>query len=367
MEEEKKKQRYMTTAMARHLELVEKYYEVDRENRIIFLRLHYEKATDILDLDIGDKNRPSFKTSTMARVVDIIGTFPEGFKVDVQFQIDDYQGYDPKILVEAFNDEFEFNHFCSNSDNRVRWLKAALLVMTAVVIIFVQSILSEHGLLGEGILNQAYSLVLETVATLFVWEAATVLFLTLSGHRVMGAKILARVSHLTYLSSDGKEVAKEDKLTMISNWVDTGKVFKVGGVMLIFFASATLVTGVSKAIADGYTYVQNPASPGDTAIRWIGLVVSLTVSVLVFLSGLGYYADKGKLRKAAHIFAFTSVTLFFFETIALIILFFTGTDITFGMFARNAVGLIVRFGFIIGYGLVAQSRLMRGGRKRESK
>ena len=38
----------------RQIELFEKYYNIDKENKIIGITMHYEKASDILNINLGN-------------------------------------------------------------------------------------------------------------------------------------------------------------------------------------------------------------------------------------------------------------------------------------------------------------------------
>ena len=52
----------------RQLDLLEKYFVVDRENKIIEMQFKYDKASDVLDDEISCINKPLFKTEVLSTI-----------------------------------------------------------------------------------------------------------------------------------------------------------------------------------------------------------------------------------------------------------------------------------------------------------
>ena len=52
----------------RQIELLEKYYNIDNENKIISIDLHYQKVSDILLTNEGNINYPLFKNEIIETV-----------------------------------------------------------------------------------------------------------------------------------------------------------------------------------------------------------------------------------------------------------------------------------------------------------
>lgn len=335
--------------------MVEKYYKVDREKRLIYLQLHYDKVEEILESDIGDRSRPSFKTELMSRIVEIINSFPFGYKANIEFKIKDYQGYDPDKILEAFNDEFELNHYMANKDGRGRSLNAAVLVFAAVIFVFLQAYLKANGYLGEGVEETAYALILTTLATLFIWEAGTVLFLRHSDYHNLSVKIFTRVNSLAMLNSDGKVVAEESKLSMVQDWVNTGRLYSVGNAMLSFFSAGLLVIGITN-IFDGIKAWANYSSVLEIVTGTSLYSFFFVVCILASFAGFAYYLDRGKLRKTCGFFA---VLFCLFMLAELAVLIYEGIiegGVTVSQVLSCLFSMVFDGGYCVGYFILHQCR-----------
>ena len=53
--------------LERELELYRKYYEVDEENRIVHIVLHYETADELLEKDVSTFEKPQVKHEILTK------------------------------------------------------------------------------------------------------------------------------------------------------------------------------------------------------------------------------------------------------------------------------------------------------------
>lgn len=65
----------------RQLLLLKKYYQVDEENKIISINVHYDKASDFLNTSIGNNNNPIIRDEALENVNSIIQSIPVVYKV----------------------------------------------------------------------------------------------------------------------------------------------------------------------------------------------------------------------------------------------------------------------------------------------
>ena len=75
--------------ITRRHELMKKRFDVDEENKIVKLDLHYESVDEVLDEHL-DTKVASFNREKFAAIQDIVSDFPLEYKVDVGIKIDDY-------------------------------------------------------------------------------------------------------------------------------------------------------------------------------------------------------------------------------------------------------------------------------------
>ena len=96
---------------SRQLELIEKYYYLDREKKLIDVDLNYDSVDDILDKAIGNPMNPQFSKDVLQTIDYIIADIPTGYKVNVNFVLKDYKNYDPKVLMDTFNNTLELRRY----------------------------------------------------------------------------------------------------------------------------------------------------------------------------------------------------------------------------------------------------------------
>ena len=73
----------------RRLELMKKRFDVDEENKIVKLDLHYDHIDELLDTNVY-ANVPSFDREKFGKIKEFITDFPIEYKVDVNMYVDDY-------------------------------------------------------------------------------------------------------------------------------------------------------------------------------------------------------------------------------------------------------------------------------------
>ena len=89
--------------LERELELYRKYYEVDEENRIVHIVLHYETADELLEKDVSTFEKPQVKHEILERMSDLVRNIPETYRCDISLEIKDYQGYSSEKRNNSIN------------------------------------------------------------------------------------------------------------------------------------------------------------------------------------------------------------------------------------------------------------------------
>ena len=105
MKIDKNKKYYEDT---KELELLNKYYNVDTKNKNVTMLLHYDKASDLIDNRVISKDNYLFDYDELTSINNRIKRIPFIYSVDIDIQIDDYEDYDPKKMVDGF---------CQNTKN----------------------------------------------------------------------------------------------------------------------------------------------------------------------------------------------------------------------------------------------------------
>ena len=69
---------------SRQKELINKYYEVDEENKLVEISFYYTSASELFTLKEGTKI-PRFAKEELEKINEIIKTIPLEYKIDISY------------------------------------------------------------------------------------------------------------------------------------------------------------------------------------------------------------------------------------------------------------------------------------------
>ena len=146
-----KKSKALNLTSERRIELLGHYFQIDQEKRLVYVKLRYEKASDVLEDSFGEEGCGMFKNSVLESIAQIYGNIPVEYRAEIELYVGDYEGYDPKEILTRFNEALELNNYQSQRDKKRRWLRASLLVLAGVAILALMGIgVSQHWFGAEG-------------------------------------------------------------------------------------------------------------------------------------------------------------------------------------------------------------------------
>ncbi len=281
----------------RQLELIKKYYDVDIDNKIINITLHYDKASDILDVTASSKKSPLFLHEPLEKINDLISNAPFGYKLAINFEIDDYEGYDPKNIISSFNDTLELSQYAARKHRQFKQLLSATLVLIGVLLLFFMVVSKNLMWFGNGIKAEIINEVINITAWVFVWEAVTLLFLEHSEEVKFALKIRRGVFQIAmYKTGEEQPRAKEKALDVFGKWENEGN-FKIAGKYFLLISSMALIF---MAFYNVFTFASNLKYMETNKI---GLFIFITMSTAITsicagIGGLAIYVGKKKNRFA---------------------------------------------------------------------
>lgn len=228
----------------RQLILLKKYYEVDETNKVVVVKLHYEKASDILNVSISKKNNPVFNDGVLENINNIIQSIPLAYKVRIEFDIIDYEEYNPNVLIESFNDTLEMNQYISRRYRQRKEFISSILVLIGIIILCFMVISKSKEWFGTGIRAEVLLETINIVAWVFVWEAASMLFLEKSPQKILALRIKTRVSEIVMLNNSGQIIANESSENVFGQWDNEGKAKRFSKLATLISSMALLFTSI---------------------------------------------------------------------------------------------------------------------------
>ena len=275
------------------IELLEKYYVVDNDKKIINIDLHYPKSSDILLNNEGNINCPLFKNEILETVNNSIERTPKDYKVNIIFDIEDYENYKPKQIIESFNDTLELGQYSARRGKQLKNLIASILILVGIILLFFMIIGKNNNWFEEGIKSDIISEVIDIAAWVFIWEAVTMIFLEQPEQNKFALKIRRKVVQITMLKKGNNEpLYLENTNSIFNNWEGESKIKSVGRNCLLISSSAYLFLALFDIYSLCKYLLANDLTIFTIATLIIFTIISSGVSILAGLGGLFKYIGK---------------------------------------------------------------------------
>lgn len=342
----KKEKQELTPRIRRQIEIISKYYDIDYENRIITLELHYESVDELFESDFVGKGIPSFKEDILKRISGILESFPEEFTANLKLSIDDYKGMDPKKITESLKDSLELFNYHVHHEKSYRWVEAVILALISVAILFVRKFALDNKIIDDSVLLTE---MLDITAWVFLWQGVTVLFLGQDTLNDINFKLISKLNTVSLLDKNKNIVNSINRAEIEKDWVQISKKEKVSRKMLIIAGAVSLATGITNISGIlQYAFVPELYS---TPILIITLVVAILGVLIAIFGGIGaisLFREKGPFKKAvpatAFIYLVVDVAL-----VSVMVLSMVVSNISIKEIIAAIVALIISFGASILY------------------
>lgn len=284
----------------RRLELLEKHFKVDRDQKIIHLTFHYENASALLDTSIGNPENPFIQEEILEKISSLVSDLPPNYFAEISISIDDYEGYESKKLLSALNDSLELSHYRFEKQEKTKWLSSTLMVLVGIIVLLFMFIGNEGNWFGKGQIADLIVEVLDIVGCVFIWEAVCVIFLSPNELRIMTRRIQIRTKKISFADREGKVLAVEEQESFCLTPDRQKASFHVWQKMLLFSSGALL--GFSSALILRLIATLTSIPPeivGADRVQYIFWWIFLSGSITALcggagLLGLSYYNSKKK-------------------------------------------------------------------------
>ena len=289
-----KKEKKIDIRFSHQLDLLEKYFEVDRENKIIEIKFKYDKPTDALDEEISSTKKPLFKKEVLETISEYLNMLPTGYKANIDILFDDMEGYNPEEITESLNDYLELNSYQIFRESKKKWLIASLLIFFGIMILVLKINLGMLSLLSD-YAKSIFEEVVDIAAWVFIWEAVTVLFLSPSDLLIYGIGLLKKINVIKLGTENNYHTQTKEEI--IEKWQYDSKTSKVCRVLWLASSVFLMALATSDLISTLILYM----GIGLSGIFFVTLVAN-SLTFLLGLSGLLSYVGKNKLNLIMKIF-----------------------------------------------------------------
>ena len=354
MSNKKMKDKFIVNA--REIELLNKYYEVDNENRIVTMPLHYDKASDLVNGKIISKDNYLFDYEELTSINDMIKRIPVMYKIKINIDIDDYEDYEPEKLLSGFNDAMELNQFNYEREKKLKFLRASLLLIVGISVLFFVGYGKINHWFGTSQEADIYSEIFDIIGWVFIWETVTIAFLSGSELGVNSNMFKLRVLDVSF-SNDNNVIVTENLQDISSKWHGEIKLEKaskwsllISGVGFLAMSSISIIGSIPTSI-NSLMEIRGSSDGNGTALG-ITLMIFILFDVLIsVLEILGAVAALAKYM-GKRIFTRLSKVFFIFLLLLLapiLVYSFIIGSVGASYLVTLAIVLLYMFGYVSDY------------------
>ena len=293
----------------RQIELLKKYYEIDEVNKVIEIKLNYAKASDLLTNGSFHDELYEFKYEVLEHIYDLINRVPFGYKINLKFNVSDYEDCDPTKLLESFNDAIEIRHYFSLNEGKRKYIKVALLLIAGIVAL-VLKIIGDNSWWNIDIASsQLISEIVDIIGWVFIWEAVSIMFLSPSKERSFILKFRSEIKTVSFLNGDNVLTSEECE-SVFKEWAMENKIKKISHNTFLISGSAFIGIGIISSIWGLTSCFNNDQY--SLMIIILDVVLTLLLSVALLFAGFGAisrYLGYGPFQKFANYFVLISLLI----------------------------------------------------------
>ena len=290
IEKKERKKRNRIIVNKREIELLNKYYEIDNENRIVTMPLHYEKASDLVNDKIISKDNYLFDYDELTSINEMIKRVPAMYRINIDIQIDDYEDYEPEKLIAGFNDALELNQYNYQRENKWKFLRAGILLIVGLTVLFLVAYAKLNKWFGTSDEADVYSEIFDIIGWVFIWETVTIAFLTPSELGVSSLLFRVRVGRIRFKDIDDKVLVEEVLASQTMKWENERRIEQMSKWSLLLSGIAFVAMGVLGLVTTITSLYEFYTVPDKTSAMVVSyLIIILLDLILVLLQALGGY------------------------------------------------------------------------------
>ena len=267
------------------IRVLERYYPIDKENYLVSVRFHYETVEELVEAPAAAGFHAPLKPDLFDALQETIAKFPVPYRFHIELAIDDLQGHSPAELVHSFQDSVEMKQISKRLLTRRVLFLSALFVLIGFFILGVMALASEQGWFGSGFTAALFAEAVDIVGTVFLWEAATMLFLKSSEQSVSDPGIRRRIAALSIVTADGTPLLSVTHDQLFQRMNRTHKLNQLARTGLLLSSCGFFVTGFNSLLQQ--IQLVSTVSPDDQTYLPVLQVVLLLFSLCQMVSGVG--------------------------------------------------------------------------------
>lgn len=134
----------------RRMENLKGLCDFDTKTGMATVRIRYSCAEDIVDTNFGSPESPVIKAEAIDYLEQILDIVPQEFSVKVSMSIEDYQGYDPQILVDSYDTAAETLDYTEKSGKKKKSILMLFFILIGLFFLVISIVAKKNNWFGFG-------------------------------------------------------------------------------------------------------------------------------------------------------------------------------------------------------------------------
>lgn len=172
------------------------FFTLDKNTDIATIHLQYDKASDLFDPHYVS-NKPVLNSDFMSTLQETFDMIPSGYQLDLDVQIQDYEGYTAEDLQSIFHDnillEYKAKHRTAKRKN-----KLAFFLIGAGILFFIIMITAGRFWPEGGLVHDIFFYISDIAATVTIWEALGILLVEERENRLYRRSLISRFRKIRF-------------------------------------------------------------------------------------------------------------------------------------------------------------------------
>jgi len=178
----------------------QEFFDIDEQNRIAVVKLHFEKPSDIFDVNYSSK-RAILSDDFMEWVSYAFDMIPKKYKIDLEVTFDDFEGLSEEQLKEDYFKCLILD-YKTGREKAKKKNKTAFILIGLGVGLFILMMLINKLWDNGGTLKEIFSYVLDIATTVTIWEAMNILLVEKTEENGRTSDHLLRFSSIRFTKSE---------------------------------------------------------------------------------------------------------------------------------------------------------------------
>jgi len=180
----------------------EEFFELDHDNKIAYLKLEFNKVSEIFDVNAITK-KPVLNDEFIDWVKSSFKYAPRKYKINLKVEFDDLEGYSEEDLNKIFmsNIMLEAKRIYNDTldKNKIAFSLIGLGIVFFIIMLLVTN-LWENG----GIIKDIIKYIMDIGTTVTIWEAMSILIVENKENRNVNSNLIKRYDSISFIKKKGE-------------------------------------------------------------------------------------------------------------------------------------------------------------------